>query len=120
MNPKRILIVNIRSLLIEGIESLLKANGEFVVRSTFSEDHTALIREIEQLRPHIIIVDEITTFVEPAQLIASLLNVQNVRLIVVNNYGETMEIYDRYECAISNSNQFITAISSNGNSVNLH
>ena len=119
MNPKRILIVNIRSLLIEGVEGLLIANGEIEVKSTFSDNHTALVREIEQFQPHVIFVDEITAFFQPTRLIASLLNNQNVRLIVLNNHEETMEIYDKYERVISNSNQIIDLIALSSNLVNL-
>ena len=119
MNPRRILIVNVRSLLIEGVERLLKVNGEFVVNSVFSEDHAALVREIELLKPHVIIIDEITSFTEPARLIASLMNIQNIRLIVVNNRDSVMEVYDKYECAISHPAQFVEAVALSGARVNL-
>ena len=118
MSPNRILIVNIRSLLIEGVERLLKANQEFVVANTFASDPAALIFEIEELKPDIVILDDVTTFVEPAQLIASLLNTQNMRLIVVNYSDNTINIFDKRECTISNSDQFIAAISPKDSSVN--
>lgn len=109
MLPKYILIVNIRSLLIEGVKSLLEANKEFVVASTLCSDHIALIREVEELKPDVIIIDEITSFTKPTHLIASLLGTQKIRLITVNNHNSTMKIYDKYEHSISSSDQFIAA-----------
>ena len=112
-STKRILLVNVRSLLLEGVEGLLASNGngKFEVVSTLANNLADLIDEIEQLGPSIIIIDEVTSFINAADLIVSLLNVQNMRLIVLNSETSKMNIYDRSESRISHLDHFIDALS---------
>ena len=113
MDPKCILIVNIRSLLIEGVERLLHGNeeGRFEVVTTLVDNLADLIREIELVKPSVIVIDEVASFINPAELIASLLDTRHVRLIVVNSRISTMDIYDKSKFIISHPNQFIEALS---------
>lgn len=112
MGKKRVLLINVRSLLIEGVESILRSegNGGFEVVSTLVSELPDLICEIELVKPEVIVLDEITSFVNPAELIVSLLNTGFVRLIVLNNRTSKMEIYDKSESVISNSDLLIEAI----------
>lgn len=110
MGPKRVMIVNIQTLLVEGVESLLNAEGEFLVTNTIFSNHGALIEAIEQSRPDVIIVDEASYLMEPAQLIAALGSIKEVRLIVLNSRISQIGIYDKHEYAISNPSQLIAAI----------
>ena len=112
-STKRILLVNVRSLLLEGVEGLLESNGngKLEVISTLANNLADLIGEVEQLKPSVIVIDEVTSFINAADLIASLLNVQNMRLIVLSSETSKMEIYDRSESIISNLDHFIDALS---------
>lgn len=117
MHPKRVLIVNVQSLLLGGIESLLGANGKFTLMSISSDDPAALVRKISQLKPEVIILngDEITTSIDPCCLMATLSDIQNVRLIVLNTRDNTIHLYEKQAFAISSSNELFTAIQhSNG------
>ena len=113
MNNKCILIVNIRSLLIEGVERLLQSNEKdrFEVVTTRVNNFADLIREIEMVKPSVIVVDEAASFIHPAELIASLLDTRYVRLIVLNSRTSTMDIYDKSEFIIAHPNQFLEALS---------
>jgi len=97
---------------LEGVEGLLASNGngKFEVVSTLANNLADLIDEIEQLGPSIIIIDEVTSFINAADLIVSLLNVQDMRLIVLNSETSKMDIYDRSESAISKLDHFIEAL----------
>ena len=114
MDPRRVLIVNIRSLLMEGVEGLLESKtngkGKFEVISTLADNLDDLIREVDQLNPSVILVDEIAASFEPVQLIAALLNTQCIRLIVLNGQTSKMDIYDKSEFMISNPNHLIDAL----------
>ena len=118
MNLKRILIVNIQSLLIGGTESLLRNNENFAVVSVHPKDLDSLILEIEQLQPDVIIMDEATYIVEPVHLLASLLKVPKVRLIVLNNREELVSIYEKHECAISHPSHLMDVIELDHSMVN--
>ena len=110
MNRKRILIVNIQSLLIGAAESLLKNNGDFAVINIYPKDMVTLIREIERARPDVIVMDEDTYFIEPMRLFTSLWNIPNIRLIVLNNRRILVNIYDKHERSIADPGQLINAI----------
>ncbi len=112
MNPKRVLIVNVQSLLLGGIESLLGANGKFALMSTTSDDPFTLVRKIAQLRPDVIILngDEIAASIDPSYLIAFLSDIQNVRLIVLNPRDNMIHIFEKQAFAISSSNELFRTI----------
>ena len=113
MNLKRILIVNIQTLLMGGTEILLRNNGNLAVVSIYPEDLPTLILEIEHRQPDVIIMDEATYFVEPVHLLASLSNIPNVRLIILNNREVLVSIYEKYERAISHPSQLMDVIELN-------
>ncbi len=111
-STKRVLLVNIRSLLMEGVESLLhtNGNGKFEVISTLADNLDDLTREIDQLKPSVIVVDEVASSFIPANLIAALLNTRYIRLIVLNSETSKMDIYDKSEFMISNPSHLIEAL----------
>ena len=109
----RILTVNnIRSLLMDGIEDLLETNGngKFEVVRTLANNLADLIREIEQLKPNVIIIEEASTFIRPADLIALPLNLPRLRLIVLNTRTSNIDVYDKNELTISNPRHLIEAL----------
>lgn len=112
MNTKRIVTVNnIPSLLMEGVRDLLGWQGtSFEILSIFATDHASLIVQVEQLQPNVIIMEEIAAFGVPANLIASLLHVANIRLIVVNSRASNIDIYDKSQLAISKLDDFFEAL----------
>lgn len=112
MRPRRILIVNIHSLLIEGVESILNSqgNGRFEVISTYASDISNLLQDVNQREPSVIVVDEVTSFIEPAKLIMSVMTRRFVRLIVLNSQTSTMDIYDKRVSRISGPEHLMEAL----------
>lgn len=110
MNPKRVLIVNIQSLLIDGIASLLKTDGNFMIVSSDANDLATLVREIEHYVPDVILMDEDTYFVEPAGLLAALWNIPKIRLIVLDIQRIPVNVFDKYERAITHPSQLMDVI----------
>lgn len=112
MPPKRVLIVNVRSLLMESIAGLLEAdaNGSFDVVSTLANNLPDLLQEIEVLKPGVLVIDKATSFIRPAELVVSLLLAQNIRLIVLDSQTINMTIYDKSELMISSPSHFIDAL----------
>jgi chemotaxis response regulator CheB len=60
MSPKSILVFNTQSLLAGDVKSLLNSGDDFIVASILFADGIALIQEIEQSKPDIVIVDDET------------------------------------------------------------
>ena len=112
MPPKRVLIVNVRSLLMESLAGLLESNGNgsFDVVSTLANNLPDLLHEIDELKPGVLVVDKATSFMKPAELITSLLFVHNMRLIVLDSQTSNMTIYDKCEFMISNPSHLIDAL----------
>jgi DNA-binding NarL/FixJ family response regulator len=63
MNRIRVMIVNSYSLLMDAVQSLLRANGQFEVVSTAASNLADFSRENKHLEPNIVIIDEAMTFI---------------------------------------------------------
>ena len=112
MGRIRVLIVNSHSLLMEGVGSLLAANGHFEVISTPANNLADLTREIKHSKPNIVITDEAETFIKPAHLITYLPTTLKMRLIIMNSRTSRMDIYDKSELSASTVDHFLEAIKS--------
>jgi DNA-binding NarL/FixJ family response regulator len=112
MPSKRILIVNVRSLLMESVAGLLESNenGSFDIVSTLADNLPDLLQEIEELKPEIIVLDEAASYVPPPELIISVLNIQKIRLIVLDSRTNKMDIYDKSKFMLSHPNHFTDAL----------
>jgi len=97
---------------MEGVEGLLESqrNGGLDAVSTVANNLPDLIHEIEEIKPGVVVIDEATSFLMPAELIASLLNFRYVRLIVLNSRTSKMDIYDKSEFMITHPSHFIEAL----------
>jgi len=117
MNSKRVLIVNTGTLLMAGIESLVESNlgREYEVLSIKVFNPDDLIHEIARYEPTVVVIEDTTSFITPAALLALL---QNTRLIVLNNRASKAEIYDKsetrvysqFELTISHPDRLIDAL----------
>lgn len=116
MPQKRVLIINVRSLLMESVIGLLasKGSGDLDVISTIVDSLPELINEVREVKPSIVVLDEVTSLTRPAELIASLLHVQNIRIIALNSGASRMDIYDKSNFTVSHPSQFIEALNFEG------
>jgi DNA-binding NarL/FixJ family response regulator len=112
MQPRRILIVNVRSLLMDSVTSLLDANGSGTIAliSTITTNASDLLQQIRRIQPSVIVLDETTSFVRPADLLAALTNFQNIRILALHSENNQLDIYDRAGMSILHPNQFIDVI----------
>jgi hypothetical protein len=112
MHPKRVLIVNVRSLLMESVAGLVDSggNGQFDVVSTLANNLPDLLNEVEELRPKVLVIDRATSFIKPEEMLVFLLYIAQIRLIVLDSGTNKMDIFDKQELLISHPNQFIEAL----------
>jgi len=112
MELKRILIVQVRSLLLESIVGLLEAseNGDLDVVSTFADNLPDLITVVYEIAPDVIVIDRATCFTTPEDMIVNLLNMKSIRIVVLNSENNKMDIYDKNEINIVHPSDFIEAL----------
>ena len=106
---KRVLIINVNSLLAEVVEGLLTERGRFAVVSVYIDSRATFIQAYEQSKPDVIIIDDAIP-VELGRLIASLRYMQEIRLIVLNNRDNKTVIYDKREYNLTNPDQLMNEI----------
>ena len=111
MSPKSILVFNTQSLLAGGVKSLLDSVDDFIVASILFTDGIALVQEIEQSKPDIIIMDDETiSLMRPMQLVEILRIIPSLRLVILDKQISRMDVYDKREFIISHPNHFIEAL----------
>lgn len=113
MHRKRVLIVNVRSLLMESVAGLVDSggnNGQFDVVSTLANNLPDLLQEVEELKPGVLVIDRAATFIRPEELLVFLLYVSPIRLVVLDSGTNKMDVFDKHELTISHPNQFLEAL----------
>lgn len=108
---RRVLIVNVRSLLMDTVSALLDSNGNGNIHltGTPAANLSELLQHIRQIQPSVIVLDETTSFVSPTDLMLALKNPQNIRILALNSENNQMDIYDRTGVCVLHPNQFIEA-----------
>jgi hypothetical protein len=86
MNTNLVLIVDTGSRTLTGLEGFLESSlgDEYVVVSALVRDRADLMREIERIKPAVLVIEEIAPRVTPLDLIGDLREIQNMRVIVLN------------------------------------
>ncbi len=111
MSSKSILVFDTQSLLVGGVKSLLDSVDSFVVASIFFTNGVALVQEIEQSKPDVIIMDDETVaLIEPMQLMEIFRTMPSLRLVVLDRQISRMDVYDKREFSISHPDHFIEAL----------
>lgn len=111
MSSKCILVSNTHSLLIEGVKSLLDTMGNFVVSCALFTDDIALVQEIQQSKPDIVIVDDETmNSITSVKLLEMFRMMPSLRLIVLDRQISRMDVYEKHEFIISHSDHLIEAL----------
>ena len=111
MTSKCILMLDTHSLLVEGVKSFLDTMDEFEVASSLFTNDIALVQEIRQLKPDVVIMDDETiTLIEPVQLLELFRIRPCLRLIVLDTQISRMDIYDKRELTISHPRHLIEAL----------
>ncbi len=119
MNTSLVLIVNAGSLLMDGVTDLLEANldGRSDVVSISVRDRHQVIHEIERLNPAVVVMEDSTPYITPADLLASLHHIEKIRVIVLSIQVNQADIYDKFaptfyrksELAVADPARFLAA-----------
>jgi DNA-binding NarL/FixJ family response regulator len=120
MTSSLVLIVDIGSLLMDGVSGFLESNwnGQYQVVRTGVSTAEDLLQEVERVRPSVIVIEDATSFITPPALLAALPDHGTVRVIVLSSEVSKAEIYDKseadlyhkFEPALSDPARFIAAL----------
>jgi len=107
---KRVLIVTSELLLSEGIESLLSHEDDIIVIGTQFTDESDLAKDIDHYQPDVVILDERLEYSDLTKLFDLLIDFPRIRMMVVNVIDNKVNVYDKSEFEISDSNDLVFAI----------
>jgi hypothetical protein len=94
---KRVLIAVSAAVLAAGVEGLLSRTGSFEVIRIIPSEAGTLQREVERLRPAVLIVDGSVALGELAPALANEKPPVPLRILVVHPEHNGLHVYDRRE-----------------------
>ena len=92
---QRVLIVNNRSLIGAGVEKLLSNSGHLQIIGADPQNENDLVKDIWHFLPDIVIMSDQTPFRSPTMLLSLLQNYSALRLIIVSEKDNSLEIYEK-------------------------
>ena len=110
---KRVLVVDNHSILGTGVEELLSNIDQLQIIGVNPADEVDLLQDIWQLVPDVIILSDRSSIISPTQLLFQLKYYPSVRLIVVSEDENTLDIYDKRQIMTRQRADLTTAVQSN-------
>ena len=107
---KRVLVVGCERPLITGVEGLLRKVEGLVLLSTPHVDVPKVIQDIKNFTPDVLIVDDTLPWSNLSNIYELLTLFTNLRIVVVNNQENKVQIYEKTETQISNTQDFFSAV----------
>jgi len=108
---QRVLIVQNGSLLCAGIQRLLAGELEMEVLSS-SQDWGELAEEVRRTQPDVVVLDEASHLVNPANLLALLNAGSTLRVMVVSANDNLVRIYGKQQVLITQAMDLVNIIRS--------
>lgn len=106
----RVLVIDNRSIIGAGVETLLSNAGHLQVIGTEPQDENDLVRDVWQFSPDVIILSKQSQLIDPVRLLDLLKNYRSFRLIVVSEDDNTMEVYEKRQVTASHHSDLATAV----------
>ena len=96
-NMHHVLIVGNGSLLDEGVESILKRQGDVRVSGIAYADDTAFLQDVSNMRPDVILLNERSPLTPQRilELLADNPMLATLQVIVVRPDDNTIDVYER-------------------------
>ena len=109
-STQRVLVIDNRSIMGAGVETLLSNSAELQVIGTTPSDEDDLVRDVWQFSPNVIILSHQSQLTNPVRLLSLLNNYHSFRLIVVSEDDNMMEIYEKRQVTASHRSDLATAV----------
>ena len=109
-STNRVLVIDNRSIMGAGVETLLSNSGQLQVVGTTPQDEADLVASIWQLSPDVIILSSQAQLTDPVRLLNLLKDYRSFRLIVVSEDDNTMEVYEKRQMTARQQSDLTTAV----------
>lgn len=109
----RVLVIDNRSILGAGVETLLSNSGHLQVVGSVPNDEMDLLRHVWRFTPDVIVLSSQSQLTNPIRLLSLLKNYGSFRLIVVSEDDNTMEVYEKRQVTARGQDDLATAIRHN-------
>jgi DNA-binding NarL/FixJ family response regulator len=107
-NMPHILILECELLLGAGLKSLLAEETTLNIRGISANNRVELLEQIVQLQPDVIVLDALSSLVEPGQLLTAFNTYsKSLRLLAVNTNDNQVCIYDRRQILLTRAHDMI-------------
>jgi DNA-binding NarL/FixJ family response regulator len=110
---QRVLIIDNRSIMGAGIETLLSDTRHLQIIGTAPQDENDLVNDVWQYSPDVIILSNQSQLTDPARLMTLLKRYRSFRLIVVNEDDNSMEVYEKRRVVARQRSDLATAVQQN-------
>jgi DNA-binding NarL/FixJ family response regulator len=110
---QRVLVIDNRSIMGAGVETLLSDTRHLQVIGTTPQDEDSLVNDVWQFSPDVIILSNQSRLTDPARLMTLLKSYRSFRLIVVSEDDNTMEVYEKRQMTARRRSDLATAVQQN-------
>ena len=106
----QVLIIFGERPLLAGVKDLLKNEGDFNLISTAMIDIDGVTQEIKRIKPDVVIWDDKLPSEHQSALFNLLLTFKDLRAVVLSNYENKLQVYEKKEIPILQVNDLFSAV----------
>lgn len=108
----KVLVIHGSSPTLAGIEHLLGHENDMDTLGIASTDTNEITREIKRLKPNVIIAEEKLPWVGSQKMFDLLTVFSKLRVVVVSNVENRLEVYEKKEILIERLADFVSVVRS--------
>ena len=108
----RVLVIHGSSPFLAGVEHLLSHENDMNTFGIASTDLNEITQEIERLNPDVIIAEEKMPWLGSQKMFSLLTMITKLRVVVVINTENRLEVYEKKEIFIDRLADFISVVRS--------
>jgi DNA-binding NarL/FixJ family response regulator len=106
----QVLIIFGERPLLAGVKDLLKNEGDFNLISTAMTDIDGVTQEIKRIKPDVVIWDDKLPSEHQHALFNLLLTFKDLRAVVLSNYENKLQVYEKKEIPVLQVNDLFSAV----------
>jgi chemotaxis response regulator CheB len=106
----RVLVVDNQGIMGAGLEKLISADQAIEVLGIVVPDEPTLVQEIWRIQPDIIILISESEVISPCQLLERLGDYGRLRIILVSENSNVMDVYDKQQITARNQDSLLAQL----------
>ena len=106
----RVLVVDNQGIMGGGLEKLISHDKDLEVWGIAAQYEQTLVQEIERIQPDIIILILESQLISPCRLLGLLRDYGRLRIIVVSDDSNVMDVYDKQQVTAHNQGSLLAEL----------